>query len=299
MFGQLKMLWIGSMRLALIIIINLLVLHHNSALADNDYELEEFAGQVFKGGVKYSLDDIKKFSEHANWDEHQKLIAEVQMLASVDDINRYHHAIDISNDYISNGQVEWAKNFLKLQQSFIFNLSGDREKGALGMEHLIAANAFNNIHTINDPLLEIIKQRHPDFSQYVYDIMRQSLGFYYLDFNKYGTNPEKAFLNFNGIHSEGLRNKCLEQLKIRLNNDKEYDSLKEKSLIHPAVESISQTEKTPRQDKRNSIRLSNAESRSNPNEFDRVAHVGKGWVLIGLGICILLFIVKRFAFRGL
>jgi hypothetical protein len=59
---------------------------------------------------------------------------------------------------------------------------------------------------------------------YFDSVMRQSLGFYFLDNHKDAPIPEEAYQYFSGIKADFLKEKCLEQLKQRI-GEKPYLNL--------------------------------------------------------------------------
>lgn len=184
-------------------------------------DLSKFAGEVFKGGKVFDESEISDVSAHEDWSSYHRTILEVQMLASVEDPNRYQRAIDIASTYIASGKVDWVRDYLKMQRGFLYMLKGDRETGITDLEDLVNQHAFNGIQEINDPILETMRIRQKNLSTYFNDVMRQSIGHHYLDFRKDGMLPEKAFQYFDGIKAATLREKCMEQLKERLGDGSE------------------------------------------------------------------------------
>lgn len=185
------------------------------SLANGSESLETFALLVFKGGKAFGQDEIAWVATHPDWEDHQKVILQTQMLGSVEDLARYRQAIDLATHYIESGRIEWARDYLRMQRAFAYNLTEDREIGNTELEMLVDRDAFKMVSEIRDPLMNSIRVRQKDLPNYLNDAMRQSIGHYYLDFRKAGSLPEKAFYYFDGIKSNGLREKCMIQVKDR------------------------------------------------------------------------------------
>ena len=259
--------------------------------ASVDHELSAFAGSVFKGGKVFEESEITDISTHNNWSRHHRVILEVQMLASADDSTRYQRAIDIASNYIASGEVGWAMDYLKMQRGFLYKLNGNQESGIIDLEELVDRHAFNDIQEIDDPILEAMKTRQKNLAIYFNDVMRQSIGHYYLDFRKEGILPEKAYQYFIGINAATLREKCLDQLRERLggNNEaiikgyeKNYNSAQQHETVTNPRDGLPRQE-PPREWKR--------EARKNVPTSSDIARPNNGvtgflWLIVFLAIVV-------------
>ena len=198
------------------------------AQASDFGDVASFSSKVFKGGNTYSQEEIESVANNNQWSEHHRIILEVQMLASMDDPTRYQKAINIATGYIDSGTIDWVKSYLRMQRGFLYNLSGDRESGNQDLQAVVDGELLTDFGSIDDPVVAAMKLRHGNLELSFDSVMRQSIGHYYLDFNKDGTDSVKAFHYFNGIKNDKLREKCMIQLKNRIGDD--FDKLYQKKV---------------------------------------------------------------------
>jgi hypothetical protein len=196
-----------------------------SGVSADPRDLATVAREVFKGGKPYTESEIASVRSRSDIPEYQRTILEVQMLGSVEEKARYERAVEISTEYIDSGSIPWVRDFLRMQRGFTFNLLGEREKGASDLKFLIDNQKSSDIAAASDVLLSIMKERNADLDLYFDSVMRQSLGFYFLDFHKEAPLLNGAYQYFSGIRADLLKDKCLEQLKKRI-GEKTYLELR-------------------------------------------------------------------------
>lgn len=216
--------------IVLLIFINLIF----PALALENQGFYDLADSALKGGTKFTNEQIQDISQQTNIPIHHRIITQITMLGSVEEESRYLTAISKATDYVNNGDIEWAKDYLQMQRGFLYGLLGDRDKGMKDLVAVLNADRLASINSIEDPILDVMRKRTRDLSLDFDSLMKQTIGNYYMDFRKEGALPVEAFRYFNLIKSIAFRDKCLLQLKDRVGTA-EYEKISQSVKVNNSI----------------------------------------------------------------
>lgn len=180
-------------------------------------EIKSLVDDIFVKGAKYDLDQVQAIIDDKSLPPHHRYILAIQMAASVDNSENFDRSVELADEYSQIGTVDWALKYTQIQKAFALDLLGNRKESAFLMEEILRQNAPYNMDGGVDSLWENLSSAIPNLSNKIHDLMRQSLGSYYMT-----SFPEddktaklKAFSHINKIRLPGLKEKNIKQFETQ------------------------------------------------------------------------------------